>query len=117
MAADSFLDALKSTSEIDISVTGRKSGKIITLPVWFVLEGSRLYLLPVYGSKTSWYCNLEANPRLELSARGKSLSAVPRLLTNQMDVQRVTNLFRQRYGAGDVARYYSTFDAAVEIDL
>ncbi len=29
-----------------ISVIGRKSGKTISIPVWFVLEGEKLYLLP-----------------------------------------------------------------------
>ena len=33
--------------QIKISVIGRKSGRIISIPVWFVLEDERLYLLPV----------------------------------------------------------------------
>ena len=41
-----------------ISVTGRKSGRAISIPVWFVLEGEKLYLLPVQGSDTQWYKNL-----------------------------------------------------------
>ena len=36
--------------QIKISVIGRKSGKTISIPVWFVLEGERLSLLPVRGS-------------------------------------------------------------------
>ena len=44
--------------QIKISVIGRKSGNTISIPVWFVLEGERLYLLPVQvrtrsGTKTS----------------------------------------------------------------
>jgi hypothetical protein len=35
--------------QIKISVTGRKSGRTISIPVWFVLEGDKLYLLPVQG--------------------------------------------------------------------
>ena len=35
-----------------ISVIGRKSGKTISIPVWFVLEGSKLFLLPVRDSDT-----------------------------------------------------------------
>jgi hypothetical protein len=33
-------------------VIGRKSGRTISIPVRFVLEGERLYLLPVQGSDT-----------------------------------------------------------------
>jgi hypothetical protein len=41
--------------QIKLSVIGRKSGKTISNPVWFVLEGDKLYLLPVRGSDTQWY--------------------------------------------------------------
>lgn len=30
---------LSQTREINITVTGRKSGRTISIPVWFVLEG------------------------------------------------------------------------------
>ena len=40
--------------QIKLSVIGRKSGQTISVPVWFVLEGERLYLLPVRGSDTQW---------------------------------------------------------------
>ena len=38
--------------QIKIRVIGRKSGKTISIPVWFVLEGEKLYLRPVQGSDT-----------------------------------------------------------------
>jgi hypothetical protein len=40
--------------QIKISVIGRKSGKTISIPVWFVLEGEKLSLLPVRDSDTQW---------------------------------------------------------------
>ena len=36
--------------QIKISVTGRKFGKTISIPVWLVLEGEKLFLLTVRGS-------------------------------------------------------------------
>ncbi|SRR5260370_40854853 len=38
--------------QIKISVIGRMSGQTISIPVWLVLEGEKLYLLPVQGSAT-----------------------------------------------------------------
>ena len=35
--------------QMKLSVIGRKSGKTISIPVWFVLEGEKLFLLPVRG--------------------------------------------------------------------
>ena len=49
---DSLKDRLARYREIKITVTGRKSGKPSTPPVWFVAEGDTLYLLPVQGSDT-----------------------------------------------------------------
>jgi hypothetical protein len=46
--ADSLKVQLSRASEITIGVTGRKSGRTISNPVWFVLDGDKLYLLPVW---------------------------------------------------------------------
>jgi deazaflavin-dependent oxidoreductase (nitroreductase family) len=63
-------NALRDASEVEITVTGRRSGRQITIPVWFVEEGETLYLLPVRGSDADWYRNLVANPTIRLTADG-----------------------------------------------
>ena len=55
MSNSEFKDALDRTSEIELTVRGRKSGQDISRPVWFVHENNTLYLLPVQGSETNWY--------------------------------------------------------------
>ena len=49
MSNSEFKDALDRTSEIELTVKGRKSGQDISRPVWFVHENNTLYLLPVQG--------------------------------------------------------------------
>ena len=44
---DALQDRLSRYREIKITVTGRKSGRAISIPVWFVLENDNLYLVPV----------------------------------------------------------------------
>jgi hypothetical protein len=68
MASDDFKDALKRTSEVDLTVTGRKSGQESTRPMWFVLDGDRLLLLPIHGTDTSWYRNIVKTPEIRLAA-------------------------------------------------
>ena len=53
---------LSRSSEINITVTGRKSGRTVSLPIWFVWDDGMLYLLPVKGSDTEWYKNVLKNP-------------------------------------------------------
>ena len=114
MAANEHFDVkLSRYREITISVTGRKSGKTISVPIWFVFDDSTLYLLPVYGSDTQWYKNILQNPSMRIEARGSAehFNAVP--ITSKKQVAEVVEKFREKYGAGDVKKYYSKFDVAV----
>jgi deazaflavin-dependent oxidoreductase (nitroreductase family) len=94
-------------------VTGRKSGRTIAIPVWFVLEDDKLYLLPVQGSDTQWYKNVLKKPSIRIDADGAvaELKVVP--VTDAKQVSSVVEKFRAQYGTNDVKKYYSKFDVAV----
>ena len=113
---DSLERQLSKSSEITITVTGRKSGRAISNPIWFVFDGGTLYLLPVKGSDTQWYKNLLKNPKIRIDARGAGaeLQAVP--ISDSTQVKSVIEKFRAKY-AGDVKKYYSKFDVAVVLQL
>jgi len=118
MALRDLQKALPKTDEIKITVVGRSSGRKFTLPVWFVADARALYLLPVSGSDSAWYRNLAKNRALALGARGvtwrtRSLTVIK----SRARVRRIANMFRQKYGAGDVKKYYSKFDVAVGVPL
>lgn len=110
---DSLQDRLSRFRQITIAVTGRKSGRTISIPVWFVVEDDRLYLLPVSGSDTQWYKNVLNNPAIRVDARGAEaeFKAIP--VTETSQVKSVIEKFRHKYGASDVKKYYSKFDVAV----
>ena len=109
--------ALHSTHELEITVTGRKSGRAISLPVWFVHENNKLYLLPVKGSDTNWYKNVLKKPTLQISAGGIKISVEAKPVTDVARVKEIADKFRAKYGTGEVKKYYSKFDVGVEIDL
>ncbi len=115
MPEKDFLDALSSTVEIELVVRGR-SGRSTSRPVWFVLEGGTLYLLPVVGSGTKWYQDVLANPQITLAVNGKRMSANATPLSDHAEVGRVVDLFRSKHGA-DVRRLYSKFDVAVAVPI
>jgi hypothetical protein len=108
---------LNGVSEITLSVKGRKSGKDISRPVWFVHEGSTLHLLPVRGSETNWYKNLLVNPTLKISVSGAEKPMRGKPITNRNRVDDIVRKFRSKYGNGDVKKYYTKFDVAVEVPL
>ena len=108
---------LNSASEITLSVKGRKSGRDIARPVWFVHEGNTLYLLPVQGSDTNWYKNLRANPTLKISVNGVEASAEGKPITDRNRVDDIVRKFKSKYGEGEVKKYYTKFDVAAEVPL
>ena len=117
MAQTDFRTALQGSNEIEITVTGRTSGRSLTYPVWFALDGDKLYLIPVKGSDTDWYKNLRKTPTIRLEARGNTFTTSARLLTDEAQVGEVVEKFRDKYGAGQVKAYYPKLDVAVEVPL
>lgn len=110
-------DRLSRYREINISVTGRRSGRTVTIPVWFVLDGEKVYLLPVQGSDTQWYKNILQNSSIRIDAQGSEREFGSTIVTNAKDVGSVVEKFQEKYGARDVKKYYSKFDVAVVVEL
>jgi deazaflavin-dependent oxidoreductase (nitroreductase family) len=110
---DVLRDRLSRSSEITISVTGRKSGRTISNPVWFVAEDDKLYLLPVKGSDTQWYKNVLKKLSIRIEAGGAEAELKVAPVADAKQVSSVVEKFRAKYGAGDVQKYYSKFDVAV----
>jgi deazaflavin-dependent oxidoreductase (nitroreductase family) len=110
---DSLSNALSQASEIHISVTGRKSGRTISNPVWFVSDADKLYLLPVKGSDTQWYKNVLKDPSLQVKTGPTEAEFKVTPITDAKSVASVVEKFRDKYGTGDVKKYYSKLDVAV----
>jgi hypothetical protein len=110
---------LNRVSEIRLTVKGRKSGRDIPRPVWFVHEGNTLYLLPVQGSDTNWYKNLRVEPTFKISANGggEEIPVRGKPITDSNRVDDIVRKFESRYGEGDVKKYYPKVDVAVEVPL
>jgi len=116
MTDTAFRTGLQNDNLIEITLTGRTSGRPISLPIWFALDGNTLSLIPVKGSDTEWYKNLRQTPTIRLSAHGKTLTAQAQFLTGQAQLDQVLARFRDKYGR-NVKSYYPKYDVAVEIIL
>jgi hypothetical protein len=109
--------ALDSSVELEITVTGRKSGREFSYPVWFVREGETIFLMPVRGSKNQWYKNLLKSKRIKIASGKVSLELAAKAIEDPKRVASIADKFRKKHGAADVKRYYGRFDAAVELNL
>jgi hypothetical protein len=59
-------DRLARYCQMKISSHRQEVWAVISISVWFVLEGQKLYLLPVQGSDTQWYKNVLQNPSIRI---------------------------------------------------
>ena len=106
-------DRLSRSHEITITVIGRKSGRAISKPVWFVLEDDKVFLLPVQGSDTQWYKNVQEKLSVGVRVGGAKAELKVALTTDAAQVASVVEKLRSKYGTNDVKKYYSKFDVAV----
>jgi deazaflavin-dependent oxidoreductase (nitroreductase family) len=117
MALGDFRNALNGTNEVEITTTGRNSGRTVSNPVWFVQDDRNLYLLPVGGSASQWYRNLRKTPTIHVEAAGTAWDGRAAPITDASRINDVYNMFSNKYGAGEAQRYYSNEDVAVQIPL
>ncbi len=117
MVSKSLLEEMRKKDELQLSVRGRKSGREIPRPVWFVLKEKELLLLPVKGSSTQWYKNILKDPWAKISSAGQTYTGKTQPITSKKDVSEVVELFRKKHGAGEVKKYYPKPDVAARLPL
>jgi hypothetical protein len=71
----------------------------------------------VKGSDTQWYKNVLKKPTMRIDARGAESELKVKPVTSAKQVAEVVEKFREKYGPGDVKKYYSKFDVAVVAQL
>ena len=87
--------ALDASKELQITVTGRKTGRQYSTPVWFVREGSTVYFLPVSGSKSQWYKNANKSGRMKIASGKVSLEVPVKPIVDSKRVALVVDKFRK----------------------
>jgi deazaflavin-dependent oxidoreductase (nitroreductase family) len=113
---DALEGRLSRDREIRITVTGRKTGRTISQPIWFTWDDGKLYLLPVKGSDTQWYKNVLKNPLIRIDAGGTQRELKVVAVSDATQVKSVVDKFRGKYGTSGV-NLYSKLDVAVAAQI
>jgi hypothetical protein len=117
MGSDELKSALQNANEVELTVTGRKSGRESSRPIWFVEESDKVLLLPLGGSDNNWYKNLRKTPAIGLAADSAEFHGEAKPTEDPSAVDHVVEAFGAKYGADRVKEYYPKVDAAVEVPL
>ena len=76
-----------------------------------------MFLLPVRGSRSQWYKNAVKSKKIKISTGKLSLDLSANPITESQRIATVADKFRKKHGASNVKKYYTVFDAAVELTL
>jgi deazaflavin-dependent oxidoreductase (nitroreductase family) len=86
--------ALASDRTIDITTTGRKSGKSRRIEIWYHRVGDRFYITGSPGRR-GWYANLLANPTFTFHLKGATEADLPATATPVIGAAAKLAVFRQ----------------------
>ena len=107
LKSDNIFPALKKNKEIELTVTGRRTGKPLPRPVWFALR----------GTDSQWYKNVLVNPLVKISAGQQSFNGNLRVITEKRRIEEVIELFRGKYGPSDIKKYYPKPNVAASLSI
>ena len=93
---------LEETPYLNLTTKGRKTGLHHSVELWFAFEDGRLLFLAHEDSE--WWKNVVRNPRVEVEVSEILFQGTGRLVQEKLD--HVYSLFRKKYGASQVERWY-----------
>lgn len=117
IASSAFVQDLQKRKEILLTVRDPSTGRASTFPVWFIVQGETLWLLPVRGPRTRWYQKILINPTLVIRTGRLRRTFLVRPVDHPKTVAAVVAAFRKKYTPRAIARYYTNPTVAVEVPL
>jgi len=118
--AKADLEKVANESTVEITTTGRKSGKAHTKPIWFVYDQGRLYLQSGKEGKSDWYQNLKKNPQMTLKIGTVTFPGKAKFIDDQKETERIHGLFSAKYIGARLAGMVGSsigHGMAVEVEL
>lgn len=116
---EAITEALARDRTIDITTTGRKSGRPQRIEIWFHNLDGALYITGTPGRR-DWYANLRANPdftfHLKIGAQA-DLPARARLIEDERERREVLSQILARLGGGRDLEAWIARAPLVEVEL
>lgn len=104
------LERIKDASTIDLTTTGRKSGKEHTRPIWFVVSDGKILVQAGKDGKTDWYQNLQKTPAAVVRQREYAFRVRATRVDDPKEAERIHRLFLDKY---TTARLLSWFGSSI----
>jgi len=110
------LAALKDRSTLRITTRGRRTGKPHTVPIWFVADGTSLYLATL-NAKRDWVRNLRKTPDVALEVGELRVRGRARVVTDPAFEGRIRDLLARKYWMAWIGSWFRMGpDATFRVD-
>jgi deazaflavin-dependent oxidoreductase (nitroreductase family) len=101
-------EALQGVHTVDITTTGRKSGKPRTLEIVFHNIDRRIYISGIpFPKRRGWLANLDANPHMTFHLKGKvraDLPATARVIEDEAERRQILPHIARNWGRKDLEK-------------
>ena len=89
-----------------LTTTGRTSGLLRTIEIWFVEHDGRYYVVAERREKAQWVQNLERDPAVHVRVgarddRGPEMPATARVVRDPATIAEISKLMVGKYGWSD----------------
>ena len=101
----SRLAAVKDRSTARITTRGRKTDRPHTVTIWFVVEGSTIYVATL-NARRDWVRNLAKNPNVELEVDGINIRGRMHEITDGAIDAHVRTLLAAKYWAAWIGSFF-----------
>ena len=102
------LERIKDDSTIELTTTGRKSGKQHARPIWFVVDHGKVLVQAGKDGKTDWYLNIQKNPEAVMRAGNVRLRVRGTPVTDAKRVTEIHRLFLAKYTTARVLSWFGS---------
>jgi deazaflavin-dependent oxidoreductase (nitroreductase family) len=107
----SWLEPHTDTENCYLATTGRRSGRVHEVEIWFGVIGDSLYLISGNGPGADWYRNASADPRVTVRVDDVTMSGTARAVDDPAERRQVGELMGAKYPWDGDPSIGLTFDA------
>jgi deazaflavin-dependent oxidoreductase (nitroreductase family) len=99
------LAAVQERSTLRITTRGRRTGKPHSVPIWFAVDGTALYL-GTLNAKRDWVRNLRKTPDVTLEVADLRLHGCAGIVTDPSLEDRIRGLLARKYWVAWIGSWF-----------
>ena len=102
------LARIERKSTIELTTTGRKTGKEHTRPIWFVVDDGKIVVQAGKNGKTDWYENLRKTPTATAREGEYTFRVRARPVTAPSQVEAIHRRFLDKYTSAWLLSFFGS---------